>query len=209
MSTGKDFARRLLKKYGWKEGHGLGAQNDGITTILRHQTSSKRKKRPDAEGGGWIGPAGGIGKIVGGKRRKTENEDEGQEGDVLEEEGAQTGYGKEKDADGREWSVVAHFQGLLGNIEDVQHEMSEGTLMQDIGEKMGEYGIVERLYVDINGQENKDIGPSVFVKWTSPLSAYRVSSSPFFVTRYDMMLMIHRQFKPRIRKMASSPQKQG
>ncbi|PSK34523.1 hypothetical protein B9Z65_8849 [Elsinoe australis] len=151
----KGFAKRLLQKYGWKEGQGLGATGDGITTILRHQPE-KRKKRPDAEGGGFIGPAGGMARIVGGKRQKTTPS--GGEGEGAGEEAQQ-------------WSVVAVFRGMLKGV-DVQREMMEGSLMQDIGERMAEYGVVERLFLDREGEDG-GLGTRVFVKFTSALSAYR------------------------------------
>ncbi|KAG8622790.1 hypothetical protein KVT40_009301 [Elsinoe batatas] len=150
----RGFAKRLLQKYGWQEGQGLGASGDGITTILRHQPE-KRKKRPDAEGGGFIGPSGGMARIVGGKRQKTSTASEGQDA-----------------GEGGEWSVVAVFRGMLKGV-DVQREMEEGSLMQDIGERMGEYGVVERLFLDRSG-EDEGRGTRVFVKFTSALSAYRV-----------------------------------
>ncbi|KAF4551809.1 Hypothetical protein D9617_12g036990 [Elsinoe fawcettii] len=142
----KGFAKRLLQKYGWQEGQGLGASGDGITTILRHQPE-KRKKRPDAEGGGFVGPTGGVARIVGGKRQKTATD---------EDESAA-------------WSNVAVFRGMLRGV-DVQREMAAGDLMQMMGERMGEFGVVERLFLHDGGEE----GTRVYVKFTSALSAYRV-----------------------------------
>lgn len=138
----KGFAKRLLQKYGWQEGEGLGATGSGITTALRHQTQ-KRKKRPDAEGGGWANPAA-MGRIVGGKKRRTEDEEGGQ------------------------WSIVVKLEGILDGV-DVDHAVSEGNLMQQIGDKMSEYGQVERLFID----RSKEGTEPVFVKFTSALSAYR------------------------------------
>ena len=150
----KGFAKRLLQKYGWKEGEGLGASGDGITTILQHQTQ-KRKKKSDNDGGGWSGPA--VGRIVGGKKRKIEGKD-------GEDEEAADGIGGK-------WSIVARFEGMLQGL-DLDHEIGEGSLMQDIGEKMAEYGHVERLFIFKDAAEERG-GPVVFVKFTSALSAYR------------------------------------
>lgn len=142
----KGFAKRLLQKYGWKQGEGLGAQGDGITTILQHQTQ-KRKKKPDHEGGGWSAPAA-MGKIVGGKKRKIEGADD--------------------DSESTAWSIVARFDGMLKGL-DIDHEIVDGDLMQRMGEKMAEYGHVERLYI-----HRPAVGSEpVFVKFTSALSAYR------------------------------------
>jgi len=145
----KGFAKRLLQKYGWQEGQGLGASGSGITTILRHQTE-KRKKRPDAEGGGWAAPAA-MGRIVGGKKRKTEDDN---------------------DEPAQQWSIVAKLEGMLEGL-DVDREMQEGNLMQDIGDRMGNYGVVERLFIDRSKPGNEP----VFVKFTSALSAFRVSKT--------------------------------
>lgn len=138
----KGFAKRLLQKYGWKEGQGLGAEGTGITTILQHQTQ-KRKKKSDNEGGGWAGP--NVGRIVGGKKRKVEGEQEGDN-----------------------WSIVARFDGMLAGM-DIDQEVEHHDLMQRIGEKMAAYGHVERLYIHRAPVAKEP----VFVKFTSALSAYR------------------------------------
>ncbi|KAJ5231571.1 uncharacterized protein N7469_006159 [Penicillium citrinum] len=53
----KGFAERLLSKYGWTKGSGLGADGSGIAKPLQVKVE-KRKKRPDSEGGGFVTPAG-------------------------------------------------------------------------------------------------------------------------------------------------------
>lgn len=157
----KGFAKRLMAKYGWKEGQGLGADNSGITTILRHQTQ-KRKKRPDAEGGGWAQPAA-MGKIVGGKRQKMDDDN---------------------DAAEHRFSLVAKFEGIIDNM-DLDHAIQNENLMQTLGESMAAYGHVERLYID-RAKTGKE---PVFVKFTSSLSAYRVSRclKPAFIMNKSLM----------------------
>ncbi|TGJ82088.1 hypothetical protein E0Z10_g6666 [Xylaria hypoxylon] len=61
----KGFAARLMSKYGWSKGQGLGVEGTGILQPLRVQVE-KRKKKSDAEGGGWAEP-GSRGKIIGSK----------------------------------------------------------------------------------------------------------------------------------------------
>ncbi|KAL4906447.1 hypothetical protein BDW74DRAFT_132604 [Aspergillus multicolor] len=142
----KGFAERLLAKYGWTKGSGLGATGSGIAKPLQVQVE-KRKKRPDAEGGGFTTPAG-RGKIIGGTRKQ---EDVGKFGAMSE---------------------VIILKGMLDGM-DVDAELAGeegGGLMQEIGEECGEkYGRVERVYI------SRDSGPPVpvFVKFTNQLSALR------------------------------------
>ncbi|KAG6040178.1 hypothetical protein E4U41_001362 [Claviceps citrina] len=115
------FAQRLMGKYGWTKGSGLGADQSGIVNPLRIQVE-KRRKRADADGGGWAEP-GGKGKIIGSKRK---------------EEGGK--FGKMSD--------VIVLCNMLENMPDLQAEIADG-LGQEIGEECGEkYGRVERLYID-------------------------------------------------------------
>ena len=112
----KGFAERLMGKYGWTKGSGLGANNSGILNPLRVKLE-KQKKRPDAEGGGVIGPSGGIGKIIGGQRKKVEGEEEGGKFGPMSE--------------------VVMLRGMVAGM-DLDYELSEGNLMQEIGEECGE-----------------------------------------------------------------------
>ncbi|KAL3481591.1 hypothetical protein BJX99DRAFT_149270 [Aspergillus californicus] len=142
----KGFAERLLAKYGWTKGSGLGATGSGIAKPLQVQVE-KRKKRPDSEGGGFVTPAG-RGKIIGGKRK---DEDAGKFGPMSE---------------------VIILKGMLDGM-DVDTELAgdeSGGLMQEIGEECSEkYGRVERVYI------SRDTGPPVpvFVKFVNSLSALR------------------------------------
>ncbi|KAL3468280.1 hypothetical protein BJX64DRAFT_874 [Aspergillus heterothallicus] len=142
----KGFAERLLAKYGWTKGSGLGATGSGIAKPLQVQVE-KRKKRPDSEGGGFITPAG-RGKIIGGARKE---EDAGRFGPMSE---------------------VIIMKGMLDGM-DVEAELAGrdgGGLMQEIGEECSEkYGRVERVYISRNSAPPIP----VFVKFTNQLSALR------------------------------------
>lgn len=116
----KGFAERLMNKYGWSKGSGLGADGSGIVNPL-HVQVQKRKKKPDSEGGGFAMPA--TGKIVGGKRNTPSGNDVGKFGAMSE---------------------VIRLKGMVGETgtED------EGGLIQEIGEECAEkYGRVERVFI--------------------------------------------------------------
>lgn len=169
------FAERLMSKYGWTKGSGLGASGSGIVNPLRVQVE-KQKKKPNAEGGGFVGP-GGRGRIIGGKKGASDSE-------------AQQGpFGS--------MSEVIVLHGMIDGL-DLEAELEradDGGLLQEIGEECGEkvrtlialsielprwsnilqYGRVERVFIDRNDPNS----PRVFVNFTSQLSALRV----LFLTR--------------------------
>jgi splicing factor 45 len=149
----KGFAARMMSKYGWSKGQGLGAEGSGILQPLRVQVE-KRKKKSDAEGGGWAQPAG-MGKIIGVKTGA------GTSSSTSESAGK---FGT--------MSNVIVLRNMLDGMEDLQSEMENG-LGQEIGEECGDkYGRVERLYIDIEGRR-------VFIKFTDQVSALRVCYAIF------------------------------
>lgn len=112
----KGFAERLMSKYGWSKGSGLGADGSGMITPLQVKLD-KRKKKSDAEGGGFR-DAGGRGKIIGGKKV------------VKEEETGRFGP----------MSEVIVLRGMVDNM-DLDEEVEgsgDGGLMQEIGDECGE-----------------------------------------------------------------------
>ncbi|KAI9642957.1 hypothetical protein NHQ30_008691 [Ciborinia camelliae] len=143
----KGFAERLMSKYGWSKGSGLGADGSGMITPLQVKLD-KRKKKSDAEGGGFR-DSGGRGRIIGGKKI------------VKEEETGRFGP----------MSEVIVLRGMVDNM-DLDEEVEgsgDGNLMQEIGDECGEkYGRVERVYIDRQSAPAK-----VFVKFTNQLSALR------------------------------------
>ena len=145
----KDFAERLMSKYGWTKGSGLGASGAGIINPLRVQVE-KQKKKPDSEGGGFVGP-GGRGKIIGG-RKQGGFEITGKFGTMSE--------------------VVVLYGMVDGMDLDAELEgVGDGGIMQEIGEECEEkYGRVERVFID----RNNPLTAPVFLKFTSQLSALRV-----------------------------------
>jgi splicing factor 45 len=154
-----------MSKYGWTKGSGLGADESGIINPLRVQVE-KRRKKADADGGGWAEP-GSKGKIIGGKRKDDNTGKFGTMSDVIV------------------------LRNMLENMPNLEEEIV-GGLGQEIGEECGEkvcqscirseaqvrtnamqYGRVERLYID---QESR----RVFIKFTNQVSALRVSTSNLY-----------------------------
>lgn len=105
-----------MSKYGWSKGSGLGASGSGIVNPLRVQVE-KQKKKPDSDGGGFVGP-GGRGKIIGGKKRGgcDAGSEEGKLGVISE---------------------VVVLRGMVDGM-DLDAEMGDGGLMQEIGEECGD-----------------------------------------------------------------------
>ncbi|KAH6674603.1 hypothetical protein B0J14DRAFT_45011 [Halenospora varia] len=144
----KGFAERLMSKYGWSKGTGLGADGSGMVTPLQVKLE-KRKKKSDAEGGGFR-DSGGRGKIIGGKKNVPKEEEAGKFGAMSE---------------------VIVLRGMVDgmNLDEEVEGSGDGGLMQEIGDECDEkYGRVERVYIDRHGTT-----PKVFVKFTNQLSALR------------------------------------
>lgn len=115
----KGFAERLMSKYGWTKGKGLGADGSGIINPLRVQVE-KRKKKSDAEGGGFRDPPGGRGKIIGGKKKVPEKGEEiGKFGPMSE---------------------VIVLRGMVDgmNLDEEVEGAGDGGLMQEIGDECAE-----------------------------------------------------------------------
>ncbi|KAI9651478.1 MAG: hypothetical protein M1829_002799 [Trizodia sp. TS-e1964] len=149
----RGFAKRLMTKYGWTKGTGLGVDSSGIINPLRVQLE-KQKKKPESEGGGFLGSSG-RGKIIGGQRRG-----DGNAGSVEDKFGPM--------------SEVVILQNMVDGM-DLEEEFHgalalESGLVQEIGDECAEkYGRVERVFIHryLNGTS------AVFVKFTSQLSGLR------------------------------------
>ena len=114
----KGFAERLMSKYGWSKGTGLGVDGSGIVNPLK-VVVEKRKKKSDAEGGGFREP-GGMGKIIGGKKNVSEKE---------------TTVGKFGPM-----SEVIVLRGMVDgmNLDEEVEGSGDGGLMQEIGDECAE-----------------------------------------------------------------------
>ena len=112
----KDFAQRLMSKYGWTKGAGLGASGTGIINPLQVKIE-KQKKDPDSQGGKAIGQAN-RGKIIGGKKKA----------------------GTENDSKFGSMSEVVVLHGMVDGM-DLDAEMDsggDGDLIQEIGDECAE-----------------------------------------------------------------------
>lgn len=126
----KGFAERLMSKYGWSKGTGLGVDGSGIINPLRVQVE-RRKKKPDSEGGGFADPKG-IGKIIGGKKN-----DIGKESDTGK-------FGA--------MSEVIVLRGMVDgmDLDEEVEDSGDGGLLQEIGDECSEkVWIVFTLNIDI------------------------------------------------------------
>ena len=126
----KGFAERLMSKYGWSKGSGLGANESGMLNPLRVQVE-KQKKRPDSEGGGFVGPSG-MGKIIASKKKG----------------GGGSGSGDASTGEGRfgKMSEVVILKGMVDGMDlDAELGAGDGGLMQEIGEECAEKVCCHRL----------------------------------------------------------------
>ncbi|KAJ5081969.1 hypothetical protein N7532_011012 [Penicillium argentinense] len=139
------YAERLLTKYGWTKGSGLGPNLSGISAPLQIELE-KRKKKAKPEGGKFFQPR--RAKITGGESKHDEHEGK---------------FGKTSEV------IVLDY--MLDGL-DLETEMSsaDGGVRQKIGDECSEkYGPVERVHIplDVRGSV------PVFVKFTSELSALK------------------------------------
>ena len=115
------FAERMMAKMGWTKGSGLGAEGSGMVAPLRVQMD-KRKKKSDAEGGGYRAPQ--TARIIGSKMGKSNKS------------AAEGGEGGDGEKEGPGISEVVMLRGMVDGM-DLQKEMEAG-LMQEIGDECGE-----------------------------------------------------------------------
>ncbi|MBW0487165.1 hypothetical protein O181_026880 [Austropuccinia psidii MF-1] len=157
-----DFARRLMDKYGWKEGQGLGATESGRTSILTVATApvsgnKKRKNNSIEMGAGVSGPMMPSKTGIAGKGR----------GVVLDEAKVQRDM-EEKIRYGEPTRVV-----YLTNVVSVDEVDDE--LATEIAEEAHKHGIVERCFVRIVQRPVDDPAEAVrvFILYSGLVGAWK------------------------------------
>lgn len=121
------FARRLLAKYGWSAGRGLGAAEQGMASALRVRIEKGAKQTKNEDGTKVkTAPRATILEGKAPKKAAKANDDENERGDGDEED---DGFGK--------ISNVVVMRNMLEGLDDLQAEIADG-LGQEIGEECGE-----------------------------------------------------------------------
>lgn len=110
------FAQRLLAKYGWTQGSGLGRDESGIVQPLRVKMTKDKKGQPSNAASAAGSSASSVtAKVVGGEKAKGTGEPEGRFGALSE--------------------VVVLYGMVDGMDLDREMEGEGGGLMQEIGEE--------------------------------------------------------------------------
>lgn len=135
----RPFAERMMSKFGWEAGKGLGADESGMTAALRvsraHTPSSKKGKGKSNEGDVPVP----TGMAAGAKGRNT-IVDSGRQGRVADQ----------AERMGGEPSRVVLLTNLCG-INDVDDDLGG-----EVAEEANKFGVVERCFVYLVPGETRD-----------------------------------------------------
>ncbi|WVF71550.1 hypothetical protein IAT40_006358 [Kwoniella sp. CBS 6097] len=132
---GGSFAEKMMRKWGHKEGQGLGVRGEGIVHALsaehvvvppkpgenlsKRQLAKQKAAMANAKNRKWVQNANSRGRIVNANDDSRMAEEKGRLGEA---------------------SRVICLVGLVEGVEDVDEELSD-----EIGEECSKYGIVERV----------------------------------------------------------------
>ncbi|OCF36771.1 hypothetical protein I316_01367 [Kwoniella heveanensis BCC8398] len=132
---GGSFAEKMMRKWGHKEGQGLGVRGEGIVhalsaehvvaapkpgeTLTKRQLAKQKAATANAKNRKWVQNANSRGRIVNANDDSRIAEEKGRLGEA---------------------SRVICLVGLVEGVEDVDEELSD-----EIGEECSKYGIVERV----------------------------------------------------------------
>lgn len=149
----KGFAERLMGKYGWTKGSGLGASGSGITTALKVKVEKSKN----------VSGAGARGKILGGKRKVEDTGKFGPMSEVIILHGM---------VDGLDLNVEMGPDGTL--VQEIGEECGDKVRLESLGAAcfahVFQYGRVERVFINRDSDERSK---PVFIHFTSQLSALR------------------------------------
>ncbi|WVQ99323.1 hypothetical protein IAU59_006455 [Kwoniella sp. CBS 9459] len=134
-TAGGSFAEKMMRKWGHKEGQGLGVRGEGIVhalaaehvvapskpgeTLSKRQLAKQKAAMANAKNRKWVQNANSRGRIVNANDDSRMAEEKGRLGEA---------------------SRVICLVGLVEGVEDVDEELSD-----EIGEECSKYGIVERV----------------------------------------------------------------
>ncbi|GHJ90349.1 hypothetical protein NliqN6_6751 [Naganishia liquefaciens] len=150
------FAERMMRKMGHVQGQGLGRSGDGIVHAFaaEHVTDNKGKKSAPTQGkpgggGGWTQSTSAKGRLVN-----------------LNENARQ----KEERARYGEPSRVVVLVNVMASVDEADQET-----MEDLGEKLKEHGIVERIVPHAVTPPSTDPTEAVriFVVFSGPAGAWK------------------------------------
>ncbi|KAJ9099221.1 hypothetical protein QFC21_004101 [Naganishia friedmannii] len=142
------FAERMMRKMGHVEGQGLGRAGGGIVHALAAEHADKNASSKKNKGG-WVQSTSAKGRLV------NLNED-------VRKQEEKAKYG--------EPSRIVCLVNVLANIEEADAET-----MEDLGEKLKEHGIVERLVPHALYPPSSDPSEAVriFVVFSGPAGAWK------------------------------------
>jgi splicing factor 45 len=148
----KGFAERLMAKYGWTKGSGLGASGTGITTALKVKVEKGKN-------------AAGHGKIIGGKRKVPQVEGKfGAMSEVVVLRGMVDGLNLQHEL-GQDGTLIQEIG------EECGEKVSPPILNAEFRTDQFKYGQVQRVFIPRDSIEQS---VPVFIHFTNQLSALRV-----------------------------------
>ncbi|CDZ98824.1 mRNA splicing factor [Phaffia rhodozyma] len=143
----RDFATRMMDKWGHKTGEGLGVDASGITNPLQIAQTSKPKAKLSSSSDAPFQPRA-MGKVISETTSRKNAEDLARFG---------------------ESSRIVLLMHMVGSVEEVDDELS-----QDIAEECGKFGVVERVVIhEVHPTPSRpEDSVRVFVVFSGPAGAW-------------------------------------
>ncbi|KAI5450630.1 hypothetical protein NCC49_002888 [Naganishia albida] len=145
------FAERMMRKMGHVEGQGLGRTGDGIIHALaaEHVVEGKKKQAAAGKGKSWTQAPSAKGRLVNMNEQTRQREERARYGEP---------------------SRIVCLVNVLGSVEEADQET-----MEDLGEKLKEHGIVERLvpHSVYPPPSNPNEAVRIFAVFSGPAGAWK------------------------------------